>query len=78
MSESGWDLSSFDVLPDRIVVYLWPRAGGTKFSLSITARMAVDAQAAPHTLYDDYNPEASVTIAPDRFAVVEPSLTAAR
>jgi hypothetical protein len=78
ISESGWGLSSFDVLPDRIVVYLWPRAGGTKFSLSFTARMAVDAQAAPYTLYDYYNPDASVTIAPDHFAVMEPSLTAVR
>lgn len=78
MSDNGWDLSSFDVLPDRIVAYVWPRAGGTKFSMSFTTRMAVDAQAAPHTLFDYYNPDASVTIAPDRFTVVEPSLAAAR
>jgi hypothetical protein len=25
MSENGWEPSSFDVLPDRIVAYLWPR-----------------------------------------------------
>jgi len=55
----------FDVLPDRIVAYLWPRAGGTKFSLSFTTRMAVDAQAARHTLFDYHNPDASATIAPD-------------
>jgi A-macroglobulin receptor len=73
VSESGWDLSSFEVLPDRIVAYLWPKAGGTKFSLSFTPRMAIDAQAAPHTLFDYYNPDASVTIAPDRFIVREPS-----
>jgi len=78
MSENGWELSSFDVLPDRIVTYLWPRAGGTKFSLSFTTRMAVDAQSAPHTLFDYYNPDASVTVAPDRFIVVEPSMAAAR
>jgi len=73
VSESGWDLSSFEVLPDRIVAYLWPKAGGTKFSLSFTPRMAIDAQAAPHTLFDYYNPDASVTIAPDHFIVREPS-----
>jgi hypothetical protein len=77
-SENGWDLSSFDVLPDRIVAYLWPRAGGTNFSLSFTPRMAIDAQSAPHTLFDYYNPDASVTVAPDRFIVVEPSMAAAR
>jgi A-macroglobulin complement component/A-macroglobulin receptor len=73
MSENGWDLSSFDVLPDRVVAYLWPRAGGTRFSLSFTPRMAVDAQSAPHTLFDYYNPDASVTVAPVRFIVAEPS-----
>jgi hypothetical protein len=78
MSGNGWDLSSFDVLPDRIVAYVWPRAGGTKFSLSFTPRMAVEAQAAPHTLFDYYNPDASVTVAPDRFTVLEPALAAAR
>jgi hypothetical protein len=78
MSENGWELSSFDVLPDRVVTYLWPRAGGTKFSLSFITRMAVDAQSAPHTLFDYYNPDASVTVAPDRFIVVEPSMAATR
>jgi hypothetical protein len=29
-------------------------------------------------LFDYYNPDASVTIAPDRFTVVEPSLAAMR
>src|SRR6185436_869274 len=24
---SGWSISQYDVLPDRVVVYLWPRAG---------------------------------------------------
>jgi hypothetical protein len=78
VSESGWDLSHFDVLPDRIVAYLWPRAGGTKFSLSFTTRMAMDAQSAPHTLFDYYNPDANVTVAPQRFTVVESSLAAKR
>lgn len=77
-SENGWELWSFDVLPDRIVAYVWPRAGGTKFSLSFTTRMAADAQAAPHTLFDYNNRDASVTIAPDRSTVVESSLAAAR
>jgi len=40
--------------------------------------MAVDAQAAPHTLFDYNNRDASVTIAPDRSTVVESSLAAAR
>jgi hypothetical protein len=31
--KSGCEMNHYDVLPDRVVVYLWPRAGGTKFSL---------------------------------------------
>lgn len=78
ISETGWELSSVDVLPDRIVAYVWPRAGGTKFSVSFKTRMAMNAESAPHTLFDYYNPDASVTLAPDRFTVVEPVVTAAR
>lgn len=48
-----------------------PRAGGTRLSLGFTPRMAIDAQSAPHTLFDYYNPDASVAVAPDRF-IVEP------
>ncbi|HTM37927.1 MAG TPA: MG2 domain-containing protein [Terriglobales bacterium] len=78
VSESGWDLSSFDILPDRLEAYIWPRAGGTKFSIIFTPRMAVDALTAPHSLYDYYNPDANVTVAPDRFLVVEPASVAER
>ena len=78
ISETGWELSSVDVLPDRIVAYVWPRAGGTKFSVSFKARMAMNAESAPHSLFDYYNPDASVTVAPDRFTVVQPAVTAAR
>jgi hypothetical protein len=78
VSETGWELSSVDVLPDRIIAYVWPRAGGTRFSVTFKARMAMNAESAPHTLFDYYNPDASVTLAPDRFTVVEPAVTAAR
>ncbi|HEV2833788.1 MAG TPA: alpha-2-macroglobulin family protein, partial [Pyrinomonadaceae bacterium] len=27
-----WSITQYDVLPDRIVVYLWPKAGGTSFN----------------------------------------------
>jgi hypothetical protein len=63
MTESGWDLSSFEVLPDRVVAYVWLRAGGTKFAISFTARMGIEALSAPYTLFDYYNPDASVTLA---------------
>lgn len=67
MKTSGWELNQYDVLPDRIVVYLWPRAGGTTFSFKFKLRYGLRAQSAPSVLYDYYNPEARVVVAPTRF-----------
>ncbi len=67
MKTSGWELNQYDVLPDRVVVYLWPRAGGTKFSFKFKLRYGIRAQSAPSALYDYYNPEAHVVVAPTRF-----------
>ncbi|HKP11185.1 MAG TPA: alpha-2-macroglobulin family protein, partial [Blastocatellia bacterium] len=69
MSESGWDFSQYDVLPDRLIVYLWPQAGGTRFAFKFKPRYGLKAQTAPSVLYDYYNPEARVTLAPTRFVV---------
>jgi uncharacterized protein YfaS (alpha-2-macroglobulin family) len=67
--ESGWSLNHYDVLPDRVIAYLWPRAGGLKFSFKFKPRYGVKAQTAPSALYDYYNPEARVAIAPSRIVV---------
>jgi hypothetical protein len=67
--ETGGDLNHYDVLPDRVIVYLWPRAGGVKFSFKFKPRYGIRAQSAPSALYDYYNPEARVVIAPTRFVV---------
>jgi hypothetical protein len=67
--ESGRDLNHYDVLPDRVIAYLWPRAGGLKFSFKFKPRYGVKAQTAPSALYDYYNPEARVALAPSRFVV---------
>ncbi|MGH9766045.1 MAG: MG2 domain-containing protein [Blastocatellia bacterium] len=67
--ESGGSLNHYDVLPDRVVVYLWPRAGGLKFSFKFKPRYGVKARTAPSVLYDYYNPEARVVIAPVRVVV---------
>ena len=69
MEASGWDINEYDVLPDRLIVYLWPRAGGTEFSFVFKPRFAMNAKAAPSTLYDYYNPEAHATVKPVRFTV---------
>jgi hypothetical protein len=71
MQESGEDINQYDVLPDRLIVYLWPRAGGTRFAFTFRPRFGIKAQTAPSVLYDYYNPEASLTVAPVKFLVRE-------
>ena len=69
MQDSGWDINHYDVLPDRLIVYLWPHAGGTKFTFTFTSRYGLMAQTPPSILYDYYNPEARATVVPTLFRV---------
>ena len=69
MTDSGWSLSQYDILPDRLVVYLWPHAGGTRFEFKFRTRFGLTAQTAPSLLYDYYNPEARVVVPPTKFVV---------
>jgi uncharacterized protein YfaS (alpha-2-macroglobulin family) len=58
-----------DVLPDRVIFYLWPPAGGVKFDFKFRARYGIKAKSAPSVLYDYYNPEARAVVAPVQFVV---------
>lgn len=69
VTDSGWDLQSYEVQPDRVVFYLWPRAGGTTFSFSLKARFPMKAQSSESVLYDYYNPQARVSVPPMRFVI---------
>jgi hypothetical protein len=69
MKESGWSINSYDVLPERLVVYLRPAGGGTRFQFKFRPRYGLDALTAPSTLYDYYNPEAHAVVPPTRFVV---------
>lgn len=69
MTESGHALNSYDVLPDRLVVYLWPQGGGTHFRFKFRPRYGLNALTAPSQLYDYYNPEARTVVPPTRFVV---------
>ncbi|MGH9793165.1 MAG: alpha-2-macroglobulin family protein [Candidatus Acidiferrales bacterium] len=77
---SRWSLNHYDVLPDRVVVYLWPRAGGMEFEFVFKPRFGMTAKTAPSQLYDYYNPEARVVLAPALFRVASgtPQLRAAQ
>jgi len=69
LRESDWTISQYDVLPDRVVVYLWPRAGGSEFKFKFRPRIAMTAKAAASSVYDYYNPEAKAVVAPRVFVV---------
>ena len=64
-----WSLSRYDVLPDRIVIYMWSKAGGTKFNFKFRPRYGINAQTPASTIYDYYNPDARATAIPMRFIV---------
>jgi hypothetical protein len=69
MKSAGWELNQYDVLPDRLIVYLWPRAGGTKFSFTFKPRFGLRALSAPSILYDYYNPDAHAVVEPAAFTI---------
>lgn len=75
VADSHWSVFRYDVLPDRVVVYLWPRAGGTSFTFAFTTRYGIDAMAAPSSVYDYYNPESNVVLQPPRFGSIETTRT---
>jgi hypothetical protein len=64
-----WTINQYDVLPDRVVVYLWPKAGGVSFNFKFRPRFGLKAKTAASTLYDYYNPEATVVVPPSVFTV---------
>lgn len=66
---NSWNISQYDILPDRVVLYLWPSAGGTKLEFNFRPRYGMRAKTAPSILYDYYNPEAQVTVPPENFRV---------
>jgi len=69
IKNSDWAINQYDVLPDRIVVYLWPRAGGVSFDFKFRLRFGLNAKTAPSSIYDYYNPEARALVPPTKFVV---------
>ena len=62
-------ISRYDILPDRIVFYMWAKAGGTKFNFKFKPRYGINAQTPASIAYDYYNPESKAVAAPVRFVV---------
>jgi hypothetical protein len=67
--EADWSVSHYDVLPDRIVLYMWSRAGGTKLNFKFKPRYGINAQTPASVVYDYYNPEARAVEQPLKFTV---------
>ncbi len=67
--ENDWSISKYEVLPDRIRVYMWAKAGGTKINFKFRPRYGINAQTPASVVYDYYNPEAQAVNAPIKFVV---------
>jgi hypothetical protein len=64
-----WTISQYDVLPDRVVLYMWPRGGGVKFDFKFRPRLGLAAKTASSVIYDYYNPESRVVLPPTKFRI---------
>jgi len=65
--KSGVD--SFEVAPDHVTFYVWPRASDSSFQFVFRPRFAMKARMAPSVLYDYYNPDERVFLVPKTFSV---------
>jgi hypothetical protein len=68
---NNWTIDHYDVLPDHVVLYLWPTAGGADLTFKFRLRFAMQAETAPSMIYDYYNPDAVVIVSPKKFSVEE-------
>lgn len=62
-------INQYEVMPDRVLFYLWPTAGGASFQFNLSARFPMNAKSEPSVLYDYYNPEALSEVPPTPFIV---------
>ncbi len=67
-SALGSQLNHYELLPDCVLLYVSPRAGGLDVRFRFTLRYGIDALTAPSRLYDYYNPDVHVDLAPTRFS----------
>ena len=69
--EPGAFLDRYDVLPDRLVLYVWPhhQHKAASFEFKFTPRYGLRALTAPSQVYDNYNPEARTVVPPTRFVI---------
>jgi hypothetical protein len=69
LEDDSLGVDRYDVLPDRILFYLWPKAGGASFDFVMRARIPMVAKSSASVLYDYYNPEARSEVAPVQWLI---------
>ncbi|MFV0389859.1 MAG: alpha-2-macroglobulin family protein [Pyrinomonadaceae bacterium] len=62
-------ISRYDILPDRIIVYLWAIPGGSNFQFKFKPRYGINAQTPESFIYDYYNEDAKAVVRPLKFVV---------
>ena len=62
-------VDDFEVGPDAVTSYLWPRAADNTFSFVFRPRFVMNAQSSGSLIYDYYNPEERTVLAPQTFVV---------
>lgn len=67
--DADWSFSRYDILPDRIVIYMWAKPGGTRINFKFKPRYGINAQTPASVVYDYYNPEAQAIAEPLKFVV---------
>ena len=67
--EADPSISRYDILPDRIILYMWSKPGGSKVNFKFRPRYGINAQTPASLVYDYYNPEAQAIVEPHRFNV---------
>ncbi|HEV2861747.1 MAG TPA: MG2 domain-containing protein [Pyrinomonadaceae bacterium] len=71
VKDSDYAVNSYDVRPDRVVLYLWPwyTRDPTRLSFKFRPRYGLNALTAPSQIYDYYNPDSRSVLPPTRFVV---------
>jgi hypothetical protein len=62
-------VDSFELAPGRVTFYVWPRAEDVELQFVYRPRFAMQAHTPQSVLYDYYNPDERVIIAPEWFVV---------
>jgi uncharacterized protein YfaS (alpha-2-macroglobulin family) len=67
--EDGSGVDAFEVAPDHVTLYTWPRAADSRVQFEFRPRYRMRARARESVLYDYYNPEARAVLVPEKFEV---------